>query len=415
MTPHPDYFIGTGGSWVHCVALNVSAQSPIVLCNDGVLGWTEGVRRLANSLDPLVELDVWLRDTVVAELDSVESQRIEPIPKLEGNIVLSGAAFEAAVTAGVYSEKDQLNPIAAKDAIATMASVLVDLRETMADSLLDYKTAPSLSSKYAEGEKLAMDLCNLTLHIELLGRMVDAGATLFFKNKWTGIDPVDAGREQSDAVSRTLTRRPGAIRRTTTDEVSDDTCDKPTWVVGWYMHLLSNRFGAHFGEVDALMGHLDGLYANAVKLANMYDEEHAGSTASSSSAMDNESVALTLVTMQDVVEALRQKAKSREPVATEALLTLMKTVGGRMDGLDFKFKSEESLYRKLIQRLDRQLKANEHIPHCACAQTRPPTALTELHCVCPRARVSPVSVGSRVPCSSHPRTPHALLLQTRLQ
>eukprot|EP01043_Picozoa_sp_COSAG02_P041503 COSAG02_NODE_3446_length_6727_cov_3.084339_5_plen_609_part_01 len=78
MSPHPQYFIGTGGTWVHCVALN-STVNPIVLCNDGALGWVEGVRRLGSSLDPLSELDTWLHDTVKAELDSVESQRVESI------------------------------------------------------------------------------------------------------------------------------------------------------------------------------------------------------------------------------------------------------------------------------------------------------------------------------------------------
>ena len=36
--------------------------------------------------------------------------------------------------------------------------------------------------------------------------------------------------------------------------------------------------------------------------------------------------------------------------------------GGRLDGLDFNLKSKGSLYRKLVQRLDRLLNRNEHIP-----------------------------------------------------
>jgi hypothetical protein len=392
MTPHPQYFVGTGGSWVHCVALNVSDKSPIVLCNDGVLGWSEGVRRLNSSLDPLAELDAWLQDTVVAELDAVESHAIEPIPELDGNIVLSGAAFEAAVVADIHSETDQLKPICAKDAIVKLSAVLDILRGKMTDNLLDFKTAPSDSPKYAEGQQVARQLCNLTLHLELLRRLVDAEAMLFFKATWsnqTGDDrplweksegPSSAFPSSSFSVLRTSSMRSDAATQRATMEgtaaTGDTTCDTPTWVTGWYMHLLSNQFGVEFGEaieVNGLIGHLNGLYSNAIRLADLYDEEHAGN-ATSASAMENERVALTLVTMQDVVEALRRKAYSRDPIATKALNTLSKKAGGWMEGLDYRFKSEESLFRKLIQRLDRQLKANEHIPHCALSISCQPAA-----------------------------------------
>ena len=90
------------------------------------------------------------------------------------------------------------------------------------------------------------------------------------------------------------------MRRTSTAAAADYASDRPTWVIGWYMHLLSNQFGVQFGEVGAMMGHLDGLCkytgnlpwlmafrwrsdrspvdidANAIKLASMYDEEHSG-------------------------------------------------------------------------------------------------------------------------------------------
>ena len=59
----------------------------------------------------------------------------------------------------------------------------------------------------------------------------------------------------------------GMFRAGSTD-LSDYASDRPTWVIGWYMHLLSNQFGVKFGEVGAMMGHLDGLYANAIKLAS---------------------------------------------------------------------------------------------------------------------------------------------------
>jgi len=74
--------------------------------------------------------------------------------------------------------------------------------------------------------------------------------------------------------------------------------------------------------------------------------------------------------MQDVVEALRKKAASLEPPATRSLIALTDAAGGRMDGLDFKFKSEESLFRKLIQRLDRQLKQVSN-PHLILTQSSP--------------------------------------------
>lgn len=364
MKPHPQYFIGTGGTWVHCVSLT-STESPIILCNDGVLGWVDGVRRLDNSLDPLLELDAWYRDTVVAELDSVESHRVKPISKLQGSIVLSGAAFEAAVVANLHSERDELKPVRAHDAIQKMSAVLADLRQTMADHLLEFKTAASLSAKYREGQKVAMDLCNISLHIELLQRMVHADATLFFKSKWSTVSlprPI-----KRSGLRRTSTRRRTERMARAPEEGVDAMSERASWVVGWYMHLLSTQFGIQFGGVAALMAHLDGLYAKAIKLANMYDEEHAGNSlvSESSKATHSESVALTLVTMRDVVESLRLKAKRREPTATTALLALSAATGGRMDGLDYKFKSVESLFRKLIQRLDRQLKANQHVPHCA--------------------------------------------------
>ena len=363
MTPRPQYFIGTGNTWVHCVALT-STEAPIVLCNDGVLGWADGVRRLDRSLDPLAELDAWLHDTVEAELDSVESRRVDSIGKLQGIIVLSGAAFEAAVATHIHSERDELKPVRAQDAVVKMRSVLTQLRQVMADGLLDFKTASSQSDKYREGQKVAMDLCNLTLHVELLRRIVHADSILFFKAKWAGISPPGATKLK---LQRTLTRSNNVRMGTPVERVSEAYSERPSWVVGWYMHLLSTRFGVKFGEVEALIEHLDGLYAKAITLANLYDKEHAGSISSSGSskAVENESVALTLVTMQDVVEALRSKARSHEPVATKALLALSSSIGGRMDGLDHKFKSVESLFRKLIQRLDRQLKANQHIPHCA--------------------------------------------------
>jgi hypothetical protein len=379
MTPHPQYFIGTGGTWVHCVALT-STESPIVLCNDGVLGWAEGVRRLDNSLDPLAELDAWLHDTVEAELDSVQSQRMKSIGKLQGTIVLSGAAFEAAVASDLHSDRNELKPIRAQDAVEKMRSVLTHLRRAIAESLLDFKTAPSLSSKYREGQKVAMDLCNLTLHVELLQRMVHADATLFFKKTWAAIAPPHATqnrRPRSGSTGSNSIRMGAEVKK-----VSDADSERPNWAIGWYMHLLSTQFGVKFGEVEALIEYLDGLYAKAVKLANMYDEEHAGSSSPSGSnnTMENESVALTLVTIQDVAEALRWKARSYESVATKALLSLSAATGARMDGLDYKFKSLESLFRKLIQRLDRQLKVNEHIPHCECGQTVSVSALDRYLC-----------------------------------
>eukprot|EP01043_Picozoa_sp_COSAG02_P025167 COSAG02_NODE_1404_length_12808_cov_64.813282_4_plen_1467_part_00 len=365
MSPRPQYFIGTGASWIHCVALNAS-ESPIILRNDDVFGWSEGVRRLNSSLDPLAELDAWLQDTVVSELDAMESHCKDPIPVLNGSIVLSGAAFEAAEVAEIHSEADQLRPICAKDAIDKMAAELTDLRKVMSDNLISYKTTPSLSPEYIEGQQVARQLCNLTLHIELLKRRVREDTTLFFKAKWKIINRASASFTTPKTPPTLAGGRSSVVRKMEGADDSNDSSDasRPTWVIGWYMHLLSSQFGVQFRGIDRLIDHLNGLYSNAISLANLYDEQHASSIIS---ATQDERVALTLVSMRDVVEALRKKAQAKDLIATKALQTLSKEAGGTMEGLEFRFKSEESLFRKLTQRLDRQLMANEHIPHCKYA------------------------------------------------
>ena len=60
-----------------------------------------------------------------------------------------------------------------------------------------------------------MDLCNLTLHVELLGRMVAPNATLYFKAKWQGVHQVDAGhswlvKKPSSPSSTGFVKRPGS-------------------------------------------------------------------------------------------------------------------------------------------------------------------------------------------------------------
>ena len=49
---------------------------------------------------------------------------------------------------------------------------------------------------------------------------------------------------------------------------------RTSWTMGWYMHLLHQSFSVQFSKVEALMGHLDAYYRNALILAQKYDEEH---------------------------------------------------------------------------------------------------------------------------------------------
>ena len=364
MSPHPTHFLGSGPTWVHCVALT-SADAPIVLCNDSSLGWMAGVGRLQHADEPLQELEDWMRDTVIVELDHIESRRVAPLAKLDGSIVVSGAGYDAGVLASLASGPSELRPVRASSALQAMEEALASMKRQMVDSLLDFKTAPTMSSTFAEGHRLASALCNLSLHIEILQRLVDPRCTLYFKKVWAGVKPVlsVAKRRGKRRASPTRTPSPLGERTSSFSEIRQESDEyKPTWVIGWYMHLLKVRFGVGFLDVEALMGHLDGLYENAMALASMYDAEHADGGKPAGSAAENESVALTLVTMRDVVELMRSKAQGLEPRATDVLTTLTDSVGGRMDGLAYKFKSEESLFRKLIQRLDRQLKENEHIP-----------------------------------------------------
>ena len=168
---------------MHCVALT-SADAPIVLCNDSSLGWMAGVGRLQHADEPLQELEDWMRDTVIVELDHIESRRVAPLAKLDGSIVVSGAGYDAGVLASLASGPSELRPVRASSALQAMEEALASMKRQMADSLLDFKTAPTMSSTFAEGHRLASALCNLSLHIEILQRLVDPRCTLYFKKVW---------------------------------------------------------------------------------------------------------------------------------------------------------------------------------------------------------------------------------------
>ena len=151
------------------------------------------------------------RDTVIVELDHIESRRVAPLAKLDGSIVVSGAGYDAGVLASLASGPSELRPVRASSALQAMEEALASMKRQMVDSLLDFKTAPTMSSTFAEGHRLASALCNLSLHIEILQRLVDPRCTLYFKKGWAGVKPVLSVAKRRGKRRASPTRTPSPL------------------------------------------------------------------------------------------------------------------------------------------------------------------------------------------------------------
>jgi len=308
----------------------------VVLCNDdSSAGWQEGLHRLHESDDPLTTLEEWRRDTVEHQLLENQRRKVGSDPKVSGNVIVTSSGYYAACMTGLDSGPAELRGFPVDVALRAFSECLSQCRIEMQEHLLAWKTAGVGSATYIAGEELARNLCNLTLQMELLKHLLDPDrpTTVYFKREWTPAD------------SETL-------------EKVDQHPYRPTWSTGWYMHLLHTQFGIQFPHAAVLLAHLDTLQESAKQYAEEYAQHHSGGNNETAS----DAVALKLVAVKEVVGAMISKAEAVERTTSGLLTQLCDEAGGEMVGFENRFKTERSLFRKLIQRLDRQLKSNEHIP-----------------------------------------------------
>ena len=350
-----DAIIGSGSTWVHCVRTGEATGAPVVLCNDdSSAGWQEGLALLRDSDDPLRTLEDWRVGTVQQLLKDNAKHRRVPMAELKvtGEVIVTSSGYYAACLIGLESGPAELRPVSAAMAIEAFSSCLMQCRIEMQEHLLAWKTCSTVSPEFQAAEELARNLCNLTLQIELLTTLLEPeNTTVYFKREWTipletksPFPPAESGCDSDDTAAATA--------------AADATPFRPTWSTGWYMHLLHSQFGIQFPNARALIEHLDSLQQKARQYAAEYAKQHSGGDNSQAC----EAVALKLVAVNDVVGTMLEKAHAVEVESTGLLQQLCADAGGRMHGLDFRFKTESSLFRKLIARLDRQLKGNEHIP-----------------------------------------------------
>ena len=286
------------------------------------VGWRQGKERLVAADDALAELAAWTAQAV----DTQMRLRGEQGEKLTGKVIAISACYYAASIVGIdAASKDDaavFHPVGV--VVAKMKAKLEELKQQVRDdpTCLQARAGDDKQAKSARFSH-AMNLCNLTLQTILYENFFEGDACeICFKRNWV---------------------LPGGVKFRT------------TWSAGWYLHYLM-KLGITWSESENVLEHMDGVYT----MARLEGEKWRAERGKCIGAQQQ--VAMRLVDLKDITSQMLRRAQRAEAAVTADLARVVEECGGRMDGLDFRLKSEQSLFRKLISKLDRCLQDNTSSP-----------------------------------------------------
>ncbi len=130
-----------------------------------------------------------------------------------------------------------------------------------------------------------------------------------------------------------------------------------TWSCGCYLQLLDEMGVEKFsGKSLSRFREVANTYRNIGENEN---QAHSGTT---SPTVQLSAVGEVLVDLETAVDIIMERACAVERIVTPLLQDLVSQVNARIEGLDNKFKTRESLFRKLKNRLHRLLDNNLNMP-----------------------------------------------------
>jgi hypothetical protein len=130
-----------------------------------------------------------------------------------------------------------------------------------------------------------------------------------------------------------------------------------TWSCGSYIQLL-DEIG-----VENFSGKSLNRFREVVKTyRNIGKNENQGHSRTTSSTLQLSTVGEVLVDLETAVDSIMKRACALECIVTPLLQDLVTQVNARVEGLDYRFKTRESLLRKLKCRLHRLLANNLNMP-----------------------------------------------------
>ena len=285
------------------------------------VGWRAGKESLELAERPLEELAKWTEERVMGQMQ----HHGEHEDRLTGKVVAISACYYAASITGVdvASKDDEAVFHKVSEVVQKMEAKLEELKQQVRDDPTCLKATPSddKDTKKKRGSH-AMDLCNLTLQTILYKKFFRDDCEICFKRNWV---------------------LPGGIAFRT------------TWSAGWYLQHL-RKIGVTWAESDAVLEKMDSVYEQAREHGEMWRSERGKQIGA------QVQVAMRLVDLKDITAQMLARAARAEHEVTADLVAVVEQCGGRMDGLAFRLKSEQSLFRKLISKLDQCLQDNTSSP-----------------------------------------------------
>ena len=228
----------------------------------------------------------------------------DKITKLRGTVICISSCYFAANAAGINNKPDEAKGIAMSECMEKFRSKVARLEA--------YAREKDNTEKFMAGSVAdhdTMTLVNLKLQIKLFETFFDNDTELIFKRNWL---------------------LPGNVPFRT------------TWSAGFFLSELAKK-NIHLPGTNTILQNLKDLRKQCQKTVHRRSFNMMQCNA--------EGLAMVMVSFPNAVDHIRTVARKIGEVVEPILKRIAKEHGGRMEGLEYRIKSEESLNQKLIRKI----------------------------------------------------------------